>query len=149
MKKIAITLAAYAFSVSAANADMPGRHPHYLHALADLRAAHWLIEHRPGDETVVHDEEIAISEIEAAFADIRHAAIDDGKDIHAHESIDVPADFHARFHQALDRLRSAHDDVAHEEDDPAAQGLRNRSLAHIDVASNAIQQASNAARRDR
>ena len=36
----------------AANADLPGKHPFYLHALSDLRSARWLIEHRPGDAAV-------------------------------------------------------------------------------------------------
>ena len=30
----------------AANADMPGKHPYYLHALSDLRAARWMLSHR-------------------------------------------------------------------------------------------------------
>ena len=27
-----------------ANADLPGKHPYYLHALSDLRAARWMLE---------------------------------------------------------------------------------------------------------
>ena len=29
-----------------AMAQLPGRHPHYIHALSDLRAAQWQIDHR-------------------------------------------------------------------------------------------------------
>src|SRR5215472_7941016 len=29
-------------------ADLPGKHPYYLHALSDLRAARWMLEDRPG-----------------------------------------------------------------------------------------------------
>ena len=35
-----------------ASADMPGKHPFYLHALSDLRTARWMLEHRPGDAAV-------------------------------------------------------------------------------------------------
>ncbi|MEH2129414.1 MAG: hypothetical protein V7K86_01855, partial [Nostoc sp.] len=35
-----------------AYADLPGKHPYYLHALTDLRTARWLLEHRPGDAAV-------------------------------------------------------------------------------------------------
>ena len=35
-----------------ANADLPGKHPYYLHALSDLRTARWMLEHRPGDAAV-------------------------------------------------------------------------------------------------
>jgi hypothetical protein len=38
-------------------------HPAYLHALADLRAARWLIEHRPGDWTQTGDEMEAVRSI--------------------------------------------------------------------------------------
>ena len=47
----------------AANADLPGKHPAYLHALTDLRAARWMLEHRPGDAVVSTHEDIAIMEI--------------------------------------------------------------------------------------
>src|SRR5580704_9289969 len=68
----------------AANADLPGKHPAYLHALSDLRAARWMLEHRPGDAAVSEHEDMAIMEIDKAIGEIKHAAIDDGKDIHDH-----------------------------------------------------------------
>jgi hypothetical protein len=36
------------------------RHPAYLHALSDLRAARWLIQHRPGDWVQNGDEMEAV-----------------------------------------------------------------------------------------
>lgn len=33
-------------------ADLPGMHPGYLHALTDLRAARWNLEHRAGDAAI-------------------------------------------------------------------------------------------------
>jgi hypothetical protein len=47
----------------AANADLPGKHPAYLHALTDLRAARWMVEHRPGDAAVSAQEDLAVAEI--------------------------------------------------------------------------------------
>src|SRR5471032_299417 len=71
----------------AAQADLPGKHPAYLHALSDLRAARWMLEHRPGDPAVSAQEDVAISEIDGAIAEIKRAAIDDGKDIHDHPNV--------------------------------------------------------------
>ena len=125
----------------AANADLPGKHPAYLHALTDLRSARWMLEHRPGDPAVSGREDQSITEIDAAIGEIKRAAIDDGKDIHAHAGVDAPADRPGRLHKALELLRKAHDDVAREEDDPATRGLRDRSVGHIDGAIHATEHA--------
>ncbi len=118
----------------AARADLPGRHPYYLHALSDLRAASWLLEHRPGDAAVSAQEDIALQQIAAAMAEIKRASIDDGKDIHDHPAIDMPNDHPGRLHKAAELLRKVHADVNREEDDPAARGLKRRALQHIDAA---------------
>jgi hypothetical protein len=118
----------------AAIADLPGKHPAYLHALSDLRSARWMIEHRPGDAVVSRHEDIAITEIDKTIGEIKRAAIDDGKDIHDHPGVDVAADRPGRLHKALELLRKVHSDVAREEDDPMTRGLRDRAVGHIDVA---------------
>lgn len=118
----------------AANADLPGKHPAYLHALTDLRTSRWLLEHRPGDAAVSGHEDLAIGSIDKAINEIKHAAIDDGKDIHDHPALDAPADRPGRLHEALEILRKVHSDVAREEDDPAVRGLRDRAVHHIDDA---------------
>ncbi len=118
----------------AANADLPGKHPAYLHALSDLRAARWMLEHRPGDAAVSGQEDVAISEVDAAIGEIKKAAIDDGKDLHDHPGVTDVADRPGRLHKALELLRKSHDDVAREEDDPMVKGLRNRAVGHIDAA---------------
>jgi hypothetical protein len=69
-----------------------GKHPAYLHALSDLRTARWMLEHRPGDAAVSGQEDVAITEVDAAIGEIKRAAIDDGKDIHDHPKDDVAAD---------------------------------------------------------
>jgi hypothetical protein len=124
-----------------AHADLPGKHPFYLHALTDLRAARWCLEHRPGDAAVSGREDVAIGEIDAAIGEIKRAAIDDGKDIHDHPGVDLARDFPGRLHQALDLLRKVHSDVAREEDDPVVRGLRNRAVGHIDGAIRATEGA--------
>lgn len=125
----------------AANADLPGKHPFYLHALTDLRAARWMLEHRPGDAAVSAQEDVAITEIDKAIGEIKKAAIDDGKDIHDHPGVDVPNDRPGRLHKAAELLRKVHGDVAREEDDPMTRGLRNRAVTHIDEALHATQRA--------
>jgi hypothetical protein len=118
----------------AANADLPGKHPAYLHALTDLRAARWMLEHRPGDAAVSRHEDVAIAEIDKTIGEIKHAAIDDGKDLHDHPGVDLAADRPGRLHKALELLRKVHSDVAREEDDPMTRGLRDRAVGHIDAA---------------
>jgi hypothetical protein len=124
-----------------ANADLPGKHPYYLHALSDLRTARWMLEHRPGDAAVSADEDTAITEIDAAIREIKHAAIDDGKNVDDHPKVDVPADRPGHLHKALELLRKVHSDVAREEDDPAIRGLRDRAVGHIDGAIHATERA--------
>jgi hypothetical protein len=125
----------------AANADLPGKHPFYLHALTDLRAARWMLEHRPGDAAVSAQEDVAITEIDKAIGEIKKAAIDDGKDIHDHPGVDAPNDHPGRLHKAAELLRKVHGDVAREEDDPMTRGLRNRAVMHVDEALHATQRA--------
>src|SRR5690242_19845944 len=135
---IGMLLAALPF---AASADLPGKHPYYLHALTDLRTARWMLEHRPGDAAVSGQEDVAVTEIDAAIGEIKRAAIEDGKDIHDHPKMDAPHDRPGRLHKALEILRKTHDDVAREEDDPMTKGLRNRAVGHIDGAIHATQRA--------
>ena len=47
------------------------QHPAYLHALSNLRAARWLIEHRPGNWQQTQDEVEAVRRIDAAIGEIK------------------------------------------------------------------------------
>jgi hypothetical protein len=125
----------------AANADMPGKHPFYLHALSDLRAARWMLEHRPGDAAVSAQEDVAITEIDKAIGEIKKASIDDGKDIHDHPAVQDINDRPGRLHKAVELLHKVHSDVAREEDDPFTRGLRDRAIMHIDEATHAAEHA--------
>jgi hypothetical protein len=125
----------------AANADMPGKHPAYLHALSDLRAARWMLSHRPGDPAVSAQEDVAITEIDKAIGEIKKASIDDGKNLEDHPPVQGINDRPGRLHKALELLHKVHGDVAREEDDPFTKGLRDRAIMHIDEAAHATEHA--------
>lgn len=126
-----------------APAPMPEQHPAYLHALADLRAARWLIDHVPGDWARVVDEHNAVQKIDDAINEIKRASIDDGKDINDHTPVDETLDHGGRLHAALDLLNRSRGDLAQAENNGAMLGLRDRAWVHIDQAirftQNAIQ----------
>jgi hypothetical protein len=112
----------------------PAAHPAYLHAMSDLRSARWLIEHRPGDWAQTADEAESIRQIDAAIGDIRKAAFDDGKNANDRPPVDDHPGNRGRIHEALQFLRKARADIAGEEDNGFAGGLRDRAIGHIDAA---------------
>src|ERR1700683_1829591 len=115
-------------------ADDPGRHPAYLHALTDLRHARAHLERMTPSERMDREEEHAIAEIDKAIAEIKHAAIDDGKNLNDHPPVVQHMDWGGRYHKTLELLDRAHHDIAEREDDAFAHGLRRRALEHIDEA---------------
>jgi hypothetical protein len=124
-----------------ASADMlPGRHPGYLHSLSDLRAARWFLYHQPGDSRVAGDEDVAITEIDAAIGEIKRASIDDMKDLNDHPHVDLK-EHGSRLLKAIETLKRARADIAGEEDNPEARGLRRRAFEHIDHALHAAEHA--------
>jgi len=122
-------------------AQAPGKHPSYLHALSDLRAARWMIQHRPGNWLQTDFEMTAINQIDAAINDIKKASIFDGKNIDDHPQVDERNDHIGRLHEAHDFLKKARQDVNQEEDDPFTQGLKGRSIKHISAALHAVDNA--------
>ena len=125
----------------AAMADLPGKHPRYLHALSDLRLARAHIEHRPGDAAVSGQEDVAITKIDEAINEIKHAAIDDGKNLNDHPPVDAKFDHKGRLHHAEELLRKVKSDVHEEEDDPMTKGLRPKIEHHVEEALKATHQA--------
>lgn len=123
-------------SVSAALtfADEPGKHPAYLHALSNLRYARALLERPTASYHMNAEEQHAIEAISAGIQDIKHASIDDGKNVNDHPPVDAHEGHKGRYRRALDLLDKAHGDVAREEDEPGSRGLRDRALGHIDEA---------------
>ena len=129
--------------VGAMAQDLPGRHPGYLHALSDLRAARWFLYHQPGDARVSGDEDLGITEIDAAIGEIKRASIDDGKNLDDHPSVDVK-ERGSRLLKSIEALRKARADVGGEEDNPDVRELRHRALEHIDRAIAAAENAHSA-----
>ena len=127
--------------VGCATQHPPIKHPAYLHALSDLRTARWMLEHRPSDAAVSAHEGEAISEIDHAIAELKRAAIDDGRNINDHPAADLQNDYRGRLHKAADLLRKVHADTYREEDNPDARGLRDRAIGHVDAALRATEQA--------
>lgn len=119
---------------------LPGKHPGYLHALTDLRTARWFLNHQPGDAKVYGDEDVAITEVDAAIAEIKKASIDDGKDLNDHPNVDV-GEHGSRLLKSIETLKKAHADVGQEEDNPEAKHLRHEALQHIDHALHAAEKA--------
>ena len=137
----ALALAASFTALSASAADLPGRHPAYLHALTDLRDARWNLEHRAGDAAVSAQEDVAIVETDRAIHEARTAAMEDGKNVEDHPHEDAHIDRPGRLHHALELLRKAKEDVAREEDNPETRDLRNRIVEHTDLAIEATRHA--------
>jgi hypothetical protein len=137
----ALALCASFASLSANAAELPGEHPAYLHALTDLRAARWNLEHRPGDAAVSAQEDVAIVETDRAIHEARTAAMEDGKNVEDHPAEDAHLDRPGRLHHAMELLRKAKDDVAREEDNPESRNLRNRIVEHVDLAMEATKRA--------
>lgn len=131
-------------TANAAPSSAQGDHPYYLHALSDLRAARWMIEHRPGNWAQTTDEVEAVRRIDAAIGEIKKAAIDDGKNLEDHPKVDERNDHDGRLHVSLDFLRKARKDISHDEDNKFAQGLQSRAYAHIDGAITAVKKAVHA-----
>jgi hypothetical protein len=135
IRAIAATLAIGAGVLAAqpAMADIPGPHPGYVHALNDLRYAHWLLQF-PAEYNVTAQERAAEGFIDRAYADVRRAGIDDGKDIATQMPVDANLSHRDRLVRALESLQSAHRDINGWESDPYARGPRNAADGDIDAA---------------
>jgi len=121
-------------------APVRAEHPHYLHALSDLRFARWLLN-RPEEYNVVREQHHAIEEIDRALGEIRRASIDDGQSPDAHPPTDAQLDQRGRLHRARELIDAAHRDLSFEEDNYAALGWRNAALGHVDEAHRAVDRA--------
>lgn len=140
--KLAVPVLFFAlvFTLAATNTNGQGKHPAYLHALTDLRAARAHLEHGDGGQ-LGHEEQEAIHEIDAAIGEIKKASIDDGKDLNDHPPVDAGLDHSGRLHRAEQLLDKAHQDISREEDNSFAQGLQQRAFGHIDRARHEVGEA--------
>jgi hypothetical protein len=143
MKMVAMVAVAamLSFGSTKSQAQVPGPHPAYLHALSDLRAARAYLSEGFQWGPVRAEDDHAIREIDAAIARIKQAAIDDGKPLSDHPRIDAHLEPRGRFAKANELLFAAHQDLDKAEDVPQSRGLRNDALRHIDAAHNIVDHA--------
>jgi hypothetical protein len=132
---------AAAIAPSAMNADTPGRHPAYLRARSNLRAAQFLLRVREEPNVTRHLVE-ADHETEAAIGEIDRAAVLDRKDLDDHPRIDLRLERRERFRKIVDLLRTARADLGREEDNGRARGWRDAAYQHIDQALEHVHKAS-------
>ena len=140
VKTIALLAMVIAAPLAVNAQQLPGKHPGYLHALADLRTARWFLYHQPGDAKVSGSEDVAITEIDAAIGEIKRAAIDDHKDLNDHPNVDVQ-EHGSKLLRSIETLKKAKDDISKEEDNPEARELRHKAHEHIDRAIKAAEKA--------
>lgn len=129
-------------------ADTPGRHPAYIHARSDLRAAQW-ISRGSEDPNVNRRLHEADQEIEAAIHEVDRASAIDHKDMDDHPRIDERLDRNGRFRRMMELLQKARADIGREEDNPSAIGWRNLAYRHIDRAMEFVHRAARDLRIDR
>jgi len=115
-------------------------HPHYLHALSDLRLARAILD-RQQEWNVMRDQYAAIEQIDHAIGEIKRASIDDHKDLRDHPPIDTHLDYRGRLHKAMELLDSADHDLHAEEDNYAALGWRDAAIHHVNDARGAVHRA--------
>jgi hypothetical protein len=140
--KIAPWALLFVFAVPlASNADEPGRHPAYRHALSELRTARWLIQHREGDMAMQWKEDEAVGQIDGAIEDLKHAAADDGKNLDDHQPVDAPQELRGRLRNAHELLEGARSDISGVEDDPVARQSRNHAFEHVEHALREVERA--------
>jgi hypothetical protein len=131
------------FLAQPAQADVPGPHPGYVHALNDLRYAHALLR-GPAEWNVTEHERAAEGYIDRAFRDIRQAGFDDGKAIGEWMPVDANLSHRDRLARALVALERAHTDINGFESDSYARGPRAAANGDLDAAIAQVR----AARRD-
>ena len=119
------------------DAQSPGEHPGYLHAIRDLREARGLLTANFGKPAHIAAANAALPEINAAISDLKSASHMDEKNL---GQVPPPKSMapEGRFHEVMALLDSAHNDAKMPESDPAARPYKDRALGHIDKAREAI-----------
>jgi hypothetical protein len=140
--KISLAAAALAFLLPIASQQLlaQGHHPHYLHALSDLRFARALLQ-RPNGGELGAEERAAIHEIDEAIRELKVASIDDGKGLDEHAAVDAHWPWAGRLHKAREVLDRAIADCSKEEDNPTTRGLQARILDHLHHARHHVEEA--------
>jgi tetratricopeptide (TPR) repeat protein len=136
----AVALAAAAFTMPML-ADTPGRHPAYLHARSEMRAAERLM--------MVHDEPNVLRDLQAAADRVRQAirlldeaSVIDRKDVEDNPRIDTYPDRVGRFRAIMQMLEGAKRDLSQAEANLSALGWRNAAIAKVNEAEGLVKKAA-------
>ena len=81
----------FLFALTCGESAAQGKHPAYLHALTDLRAARAHLQRQDGG-ALREEEKEAIRQIDEAINEIKRASIDDGEDLDNHPPVDAGLD---------------------------------------------------------
>jgi hypothetical protein len=138
MISAAVVVAFFAIPSPSIQAQAPGAHPAYLHALSDLRLMRAYLDRLTPNERVDDESARAIEEIDAAIREIKIASIDDNKPLGEHMSIDARITPSNRFRKAREAGNAAWADINREEDNEYARGLKHRALDHIEKANHIV-----------
>jgi len=120
-------------------------HPGYLHAISDLRYARALLWRDEWRDTM-RDQRAAIEEIDRAIEEARRAAIDDGKNVNDHPTVDTRLGWEGRFRKVMELLDSAQRDLSYEEDNRRAAAWRSASMGHVQRARELVERAMRGSR---
>lgn len=130
---LALALATGLALGQAAQAQAPGNHPPYLHALTDMRDARWYLTHAP-DGFMEERERHALADLDRAIDEVQRAAYYDGKDVYSHPREDAYPDARGRLRRVSTLLRKAREDVARPEDNLSVRELQLHAVEHLDNA---------------
>ena len=115
-----------------ARATMPGQHPTYMHALADLEEARARLDKPAANEKREAEEANAMSKIDAAIDGVKRAATGDGKDLAKHQPFDARLDEGGgRYRKVQVLLESALRNASAREDNPKTRDLQAQIIANI------------------
>ncbi|BBD62341.1 hypothetical protein NIES2109_51800 [Nostoc sp. HK-01] len=123
------------------SADIPGKHPYYIHARSDLRQAELLLQ-KADESNVLQEEKAAYSKVHTAIAELDKAAVLDRKDINNYPAIDSSLKHLDKFRSIYKLLRSAEKNIEREEDNHSAVGWRNRAKVNIEQAKHYVENAA-------
>lgn len=131
-------VATLAFATVPSQAEVPGAHPAYLHALSDLRLMRAYLDKLTPSERIDDESQQAILEIDAAIREVKEASIEDHKNLSDHPPIDARITPSNRFRKAREAGNAAWADLDREEDNEFAHGLKHRAMDHIEKANHIV-----------
>jgi hypothetical protein len=119
-------------------AQTPGQHPNYLHAVHDLREARSWLQITYTEPAHAQAAAAALPEINQAIDSIKLASYFDEKSMSQVPPPNSNTPPNGRFHYVKDLLSAARRDVSLPESDPAAVPHQKAALQHIMAAEAAI-----------